>query len=174
MPRQGFSVSCSLMFAKHVLTCIQIMPRQGFSVSCSSEVEVMSIHDRTWVPAGIFHDFHHEWISTIKRFLSSGLLPAAWLWPRRRPRSASPPLPNWTSMPNGAAASLCVTRAAIAWWPCWRTSRRASNDCFGNGRSPPALPPGVEPWGRASLAASGPGHFGNSAPTLRSIGPDRL
>jgi hypothetical protein len=31
--------------------------------------------DWTGVGAGIFHDFHHEWISTIKNALKSGLLP---------------------------------------------------------------------------------------------------
>lgn len=36
----------------------------------------MGVHDWTLVPAGISHDFHHEWISTIKRALNSGLLPA--------------------------------------------------------------------------------------------------
>jgi hypothetical protein len=35
----------------------------------------MPIHDWTRVEAGIFHDFHHEWISTIRRALNSGLLP---------------------------------------------------------------------------------------------------
>src|SRR5207302_8401859 len=35
----------------------------------------MPIHDWTRVDAGIFHDFHHEWISTIKRSLNAGLLP---------------------------------------------------------------------------------------------------
>jgi hypothetical protein len=35
----------------------------------------MPIHDWTRVGAGIFHDFHHEWISTVKRALNSGLLP---------------------------------------------------------------------------------------------------
>ncbi|WP_152052757.1 DUF4058 family protein [Tautonia marina] len=35
----------------------------------------MPIHDWTRVPAGTFHDFHHEWISTIKRALNDGLLP---------------------------------------------------------------------------------------------------
>jgi len=35
----------------------------------------MPIHDWTRVDAGIFHDFHHEWISTIRRALNSGLLP---------------------------------------------------------------------------------------------------
>jgi len=36
----------------------------------------MPIHDWTRVAAGIFHDFHHEWISTIRRSLNAGLLPA--------------------------------------------------------------------------------------------------
>lgn len=35
----------------------------------------MPIHDWTRVGAGIFHDFHHEWISTIKRALNAGVLP---------------------------------------------------------------------------------------------------
>jgi hypothetical protein len=35
----------------------------------------MPIHDWTCVGAGIFHDFHHEWISTVKRALNTGLLP---------------------------------------------------------------------------------------------------
>jgi hypothetical protein len=35
----------------------------------------MPIHDWTRVEAGIFHDFHHEWISTLKRALNRGLLP---------------------------------------------------------------------------------------------------
>ena len=36
----------------------------------------MPIHDWTRVKAGIFHDFHHEWISTIKRALNTGVLPS--------------------------------------------------------------------------------------------------
>lgn len=35
----------------------------------------MPVHDWTRVIAGTFHDFHHEWISCIKRALNSGLLP---------------------------------------------------------------------------------------------------
>jgi hypothetical protein len=35
----------------------------------------MPIHDWTRVLAGIFHDFHHEWISTIKHALNQGILP---------------------------------------------------------------------------------------------------
>jgi hypothetical protein len=36
----------------------------------------MPMHDWKTVEAGIFHDFHHEWISELKRTLNSGLLPA--------------------------------------------------------------------------------------------------
>lgn len=35
----------------------------------------MPIHDWTRVDAGVFHDFHHEWISSVKRSLNGGLLP---------------------------------------------------------------------------------------------------
>jgi len=35
----------------------------------------MPIHDWTRVPAGIFHAFHHDWISELARALNSGLLP---------------------------------------------------------------------------------------------------
>jgi len=35
----------------------------------------MPAHDWTRVEAGVFHDFHHEWISEMKRALNGGLLP---------------------------------------------------------------------------------------------------
>jgi hypothetical protein len=35
----------------------------------------MPMHDWTKVEAGIFHAFHHEWISEISRALNRGLLP---------------------------------------------------------------------------------------------------
>jgi hypothetical protein len=35
----------------------------------------MPMHDWTLVPAGIFHAFHHNWISTIGNTLNAGLLP---------------------------------------------------------------------------------------------------
>src|SRR5947208_5074826 len=40
-----------------------------------TEAATMPIHDWTRVDAGIFHDFHHEWISTLRRSLNAGLLP---------------------------------------------------------------------------------------------------
>lgn len=36
----------------------------------------MPIHDWTRIDAGIFHDFHHAWISEIKRTLNGGVLPS--------------------------------------------------------------------------------------------------
>jgi hypothetical protein len=38
----------------------------------------MPMHDWTTVPAGIFHAFHHEWISETSRALNRGLLPDAY------------------------------------------------------------------------------------------------
>ncbi len=35
----------------------------------------MPMHDWTRVDAGTYHDFHHEWISELKRALNRGLLP---------------------------------------------------------------------------------------------------
>jgi hypothetical protein len=35
----------------------------------------MPVHDWTRVPAGIFHHFHHDWITEISRALNSGILP---------------------------------------------------------------------------------------------------
>src|SRR5436309_14780129 len=36
------------------------------------------VHDWTRVDAGIFHAFHHDWITEIARALNRGLLPAAY------------------------------------------------------------------------------------------------
>jgi len=35
----------------------------------------MPLHDWSRVEPGIFHDFHHEWLSQIKRALNDGILP---------------------------------------------------------------------------------------------------
>ena len=35
----------------------------------------MPIHDWTRVSAGTFHDFHHAWISELRRALNGGVLP---------------------------------------------------------------------------------------------------
>ena len=36
---------------------------------------IMPMHDWTRVPAGIFHAFHHGWISTLGNALNAGVLP---------------------------------------------------------------------------------------------------
>ena len=38
----------------------------------------MPMHDWTKVEAGIFHAFHHEWISEVSRALNQGLLPSSY------------------------------------------------------------------------------------------------
>jgi len=38
----------------------------------------MPVHDWTGVPAGIFHDFHHDWITMLKRALNAGRLPSGY------------------------------------------------------------------------------------------------
>ncbi len=35
----------------------------------------MPIHDWTRVGAGVFHAFHHDWITELSRALNHGLLP---------------------------------------------------------------------------------------------------
>src|SRR5262245_54320180 len=35
----------------------------------------MPMHDWTLVPAGIFHAFHHRWISAVSDLLNTGVLP---------------------------------------------------------------------------------------------------
>ena len=46
----------------------------------------MPMHDWTRVEAGIFHAFHHEWVSEIGRALNRGLLPADYYARAHRPR----------------------------------------------------------------------------------------
>jgi hypothetical protein len=48
----------------------------GLILSCQAKEHPMPIHDWTRVDAGIFHHFHHTWITEIQRALNRGLLPA--------------------------------------------------------------------------------------------------
>src|SRR5437764_10951167 len=43
-----------------------------------AEDVLMPIHDWTRVDAGIFHAFHHDWITDISRTLNRGVLPPAY------------------------------------------------------------------------------------------------
>jgi hypothetical protein len=47
----------------------------GFRFLVRTKENPMPIHDWTRVDAGIFHDFHHTWITEIRRALNRGLLP---------------------------------------------------------------------------------------------------
>jgi hypothetical protein len=40
--------------------------------------KAMPMHDWTRVEAGIFHAFHHEWVSELSRALNRGLLPSTY------------------------------------------------------------------------------------------------
>jgi hypothetical protein len=84
----------------------------------------MPIHDWTRVNAGIFHDFHHEWISTLKRSLNAGLLPtdyyalaeqvAGGLWPDVLTlETARTPPPE----SNGGGTSTTTSAVAVATAP---------------------------------------------------------
>src|ERR1017187_6841947 len=39
--------------------------------------DIMPVHDWTRVEAGIFHAFHHDWITELARALNRGILPEA-------------------------------------------------------------------------------------------------
>src|SRR4051812_46114997 len=73
----------------------------------------MPIHDWTRVDAGIFHAFHHDWITDISRALNRGVLP-----------------PEYYALPEQVAGGL---------GPDVLTLRKPG----GNGtRAPPGLPSG--------------------------------
>jgi Protein of unknown function (DUF4058) len=48
---------------------------RGEEVESGCEEQKMPMHDWRNVEAGIYHDFHHEWISEIKRYLNTGVMP---------------------------------------------------------------------------------------------------
>lgn len=77
----------------------------------------MPIHDWTRVEAGIFYDFHHDWITTLKRSLNDGRLPAGFYALAEQIASDRP-------LAQEKAASACwmlprayVSRPARPWMP---------------------------------------------------------
>jgi hypothetical protein len=90
----------------------------------------MPIHDWTRVDAGIFHAFHHDWITEISRTLNRGLLPteyyalpeqiAGGLGPDvltlRRPGGNAPP-PNSGTSNGGIALALVPPKIQIRMRP---------------------------------------------------------
>jgi hypothetical protein len=69
----------------------------------------MPMHDWTKVEAGVFHAFHHHWISAISDVLNSGCLP-----------------PEYYAAAKKAQLS-CDTSAAIGSSPCSKSSRRVTS-----------------------------------------------
>ena len=93
----------------------------------------MPIHDWTRVKAGIFHDFHHGWISQLSRALNRGLLAGRQY--KRDGRAASPGA-RWTGRPHAGAAAVTTVDAAgrRRTGAAWRWRR-------GRGRPRPASTP---------------------------------
>ena len=78
----------------------------------------MPMHDWTRVDAGIFHAFHHDWITEIARALNRGLLPGEYYaLPEQQTASfgpdvltlQSPPDPRDDESPTGAG-TIAQTR----------------------------------------------------------------
>ncbi len=107
----------------------------------------MPIHDWTRVEAGIFHHFHHEWISAISRALNAGLLPpefyalaeqiAGGLGPDvltlesapREPRPAHEVDAAGDDAPNGGGAALATAPPKV------RFTDSAPSEAFARRRS---------------------------------------
>ena len=74
----------------------------------------MPIHDWTRVDAGLFHAFHHDWVSVLSRALNSGVLPADYF--ALPEQSIQGPIPDVLTLnlspgrdePNGTASGLAV------------------------------------------------------------------
>jgi len=85
----------------------------------------MPIHDWTRVNAGIFHDFHHDWITMLKRTLNAGRLPrgyyalaeqiAGGLGPDVLTLEATsrPSLPDGPSEPGGVAVATAPPKVRL-------------------------------------------------------------
>src|SRR5262245_58137795 len=74
----------------------------------------MPIHDWTRVESGIFHAFHHEWISEISRALNRGLLPSDYYaLPEQQAAGFGPDvltLQDLNSPPNSNGATAILAR----------------------------------------------------------------
>src|SRR5262245_20978816 len=78
----------------------------------------MPMHDWTRVEAGIFHAFHHRWISAISDTLNTGLLPEHYYaLPEQQPAGFGPDVltpqdqrPTDGEAPTGGAATALAAR----------------------------------------------------------------
>jgi hypothetical protein len=88
----------------------------------------MPIHDWTRVDAGIFHAFHHDWITDLSRALNRGLLPSAYyalpeqlasglgpdvLTLRRPERNGTPPVVAAADGGGGVAVAVVPPKVRI-------------------------------------------------------------
>src|SRR6478609_267029 len=72
----------------------------------------MPVHDWTLVPAGIFHHFHHAWISTIGRSLNAGLLPSTYY--ALAEQIAGGLDPDMQTLANGLPAPRAIAEGQIS------------------------------------------------------------
>ena len=85
----------------------------------------MPMHDWKRVEAGIFHAFHHEWISEISRALNRGLLPDDMYALPEGDRSSR--LTSYRGCCRGGRRPACWNRRSWPNWcgerprPCWST-----------------------------------------------------
>jgi hypothetical protein len=92
----------------------------------------MPIHDWTRVDAGLFHAFHHDWITSLAAALNAGILPPDYFaLPEQTVGGPIPDvlalrLPPGGSRPSGAPAGLTVADAP----PRTRLTRRAEEQIY--------------------------------------------
>jgi hypothetical protein len=92
----------------------------------------MPIHDWTRVDAGLFHAFHHDWVTILARALNSGVLPPDYFAiPEQSIRGTVPDvltlkLSSVPDEPNGTGARLAVAVAP----PRTRVVRRAEEQIY--------------------------------------------
>jgi hypothetical protein len=81
----------------------------------------MPVHDWRRVSAGIFHDFHHDWITTLKRALNAGRLPPGYYALTEQIAGGLGPdvltldlTPTGPSRPNGSSAAPAEPSVGVA------------------------------------------------------------
>jgi hypothetical protein len=75
----------------------------------------MPVHDWTRVEAGIFHAFHHDWITELARALNGGLLPADYYaLPEQQAAGFGPDVLGLQSPPAGEAGAAAGGTATLA------------------------------------------------------------
>jgi hypothetical protein len=71
----GTREDCTIILNESAASFLHLLEWIADFRLCRVEDVLMPIHDWTRVEAGIFHAFHHDWITDISRALNGGLLP---------------------------------------------------------------------------------------------------